>query len=299
MTPAPRSAPRLVSVIVPAHDVRHVIDTQLAALARQDYPGAFEVIVADNNSTDGLEEHLRDHPLAGRLHLRVVPATEVQGAAHARNVGARHARGDLLAFCDGDDRVHDGWLSALVEGCLTHDACGGATETESINSELVQSWRHMLPPEQEYRLYGFLRVAPSGTFAVWCDAFEEVGGFDESFTRGGEDSDISIRLQLAGRTLGHAPKALIAYRQRTTLRGMWDQSVMCGEGDVRLYATYREHGMPRRPLIALIDTVLYLILRNPLLPQWLTRVPTGRWIFHAGNLVGRVRGSVQYRTYYV
>ena len=48
-------------------------------------------------------------------------------------------------------------------------------------------------------------------------------------TEGAEDADLAIRIQLAGGVLGHAPKALVAYRLRDTLRGIWSQSVMCGK----------------------------------------------------------------------
>ncbi|MFM9379143.1 glycosyltransferase family 2 protein [Gordonia sp. VNK21] len=294
-----RGLPELVSVIIPVHNGVDVIDEQLTALAGQDYPHPFEVLVADNNSTDGLGDHLADHPLAPRLRLRRVDASGPAGAAYARNAGAAAAAGDFLAFCDADDRVYPQWLSELTAAARRASAVGGAVETHSLNSAQVQGWRQMLPPDVPYEFPGFLRVWPTCNVGVWKDRFDGLGGFDVAYDRGGEDADFTLRLQLAGGVLGHAPDALVAYRLRDTLRGIWDQSVMCGEGDARLYAEYREYGMPARPWYATVDVIAYLLLRNPLLPSALTRVPTGRWLFQAGNLLGRIKGSVRHRCWYV
>lgn len=294
-----RGLPRLVSVVIPVRNAAAVIDEQLAALAGQDYAGDFEVIVADNGSTDGLADHLADHPLADRLQLRRVDASAGRGASVARNIGVESARGDFIAFCDADDRAHPQWLTELTAVARTYSAVGGAVETDSLNAPHVQRWRGMLPPETPYEFPGFLRVSPTCNLGVWKDVFTAVGGFDTAYDRGAEDSDFTIRVQLAGGVLGHAPGALVAYRLRDTLSGLWKQSVMCGEGDVRLYSDYRSYGLPRRKWYGTLDEVAYVVLRNPLLPTAITGVPTGRWLFHAGNLLGRVRGSLRHRCWYV
>ncbi|MFT3659823.1 MAG: glycosyltransferase [Gordonia sp. (in: high G+C Gram-positive bacteria)] len=296
---ADRGLPELVSVVIPVHNGVHEIDEQLDALAAQDYPRPFEVLVADNNSTDGLREHLDGHRLTERLRLRWVDASGPAGASYARNVGAAAASGDFLAFCDGDDRVYPRWLTELTAVARRCSAVGGAVETHSLNSARAQSWRHMLPPEVPYEFPGFMRVWLTCNLGVWKDRFDDVGGFDLAYDRGAEDSDFTIRIQLAGGVLGHAPEALVAYRLRDTHAGIWGQSVMCGEGDVRLYSDYRHYGLPRRPWYVSADVVAYLLLRNPLLPTAITRVPTGRWLFQAGNLWGRIKGSARHRCWYV
>ncbi|HQV17615.1 glycosyltransferase family 2 protein [Gordonia sp. (in: high G+C Gram-positive bacteria)] len=290
--------PSLVSVVIPVRNGVDVIDEQLSALANQDYLGPFEVIVADNGSTDSLRGHLDDHPLADRIRLRWVDASGFPGAAYARNEGVRVAAGDFIAFCDADDRVYPEWLRELTAVAAYSEAVGGAVETHSLNSRLVQSWRPMLPSETPYEIPGYLRVPPTCSFGIWRQMFDKVGGFDTSYNRGAEDADLAIRIQLAGGVLGHAPKALVAYRLRDTLRGIWSQSVMCGEGHAHLYSDYRHYGMPRDKWYVTVDLVLYVLVRNPLLPTVLTRVPTGHWLFHAGNRLGRIRGSIRHRCFY-
>ncbi|MFW0794046.1 glycosyltransferase [Gordonia sp. CPCC 205515] len=298
-TDVERGVPDLVSVVIPVHNGVALIDDQLEALAVQSYPRPFEVIIADNGSTDGLCEHLDGHRLADRLHLRWIDASARLGSAYARNAGVAAANGDFIAFCDGDDRVYPDWLAELTAAAVRSSAVGGALETHTLNSAAVQSWRHMEPPEKPYEIHGFLQVSPSCNLGIWTDVFHDVGGFDVTYDRGGEDSDLTMRVQLAGGVLGYAPKALVAYRLRDTLSGIWAQSVMCGEGDARLYSDYRRYGMPQRPRGVLVAVTLYLIFRNPLLPKRLTRVPTGLWLFQAGNLLGRFTGSVRHRCFYL
>ncbi|MCR5978976.1 glycosyltransferase [Gordonia jinghuaiqii] len=294
-----RPLPELVSVVIPVRNGVHVIDHQLEALAAQTYPRPFEVIIADNGSTDGLRAHIENHPLRERLRMTWTDASQRRGGSQGRNMGVAASSGDFIAFCDGDDWAYPDWLTELTAVATRAAAVGGALETHTLNSDEVRSWRHVLEPDEPYHVPGFMRVHPTCNFGVWREWFDRVGGFDLEYDRGAEDSDFAIRVQLAGGTMVLAPKALVAYRLRDSLAGIWDQSVMCGEGDARLYADYRHYGMPRRPWYATVDVLLYLLIRNPLLPTAITRAPLGRWLFLAGNLVGRIKGSIQFRCYYV
>ena len=84
------------------------IEAQLKALCHQQWRGGWEVIVADNGSTDGTQDVLaRFHgPLPG---LRLIDPSARRGAVHARNVAVKEASGAGLAFCDADDEVGIGW----------------------------------------------------------------------------------------------------------------------------------------------------------------------------------------------
>lgn len=101
-----------LSVIIPCLNAERTIGEQLAALAAQRWSERWEVIVADNGSTDGTLEVVRR--FAGRLpELRVVDASQRRGSGYARNRGAAVARGEWLAFCDADDVVAPGWVAAM------------------------------------------------------------------------------------------------------------------------------------------------------------------------------------------
>src|SRR5215218_5139885 len=118
-----RAAPRCVSVIVPVRDAEAWFAAQLEALAAQRYAGRWEVLIADNGSTDGTVALAWSW--SDRLPIRIVDASARAGINAARNVAAAAADGDLLAFCDGDDLVGPGWVAALAEAAQHYDLVGG------------------------------------------------------------------------------------------------------------------------------------------------------------------------------
>jgi glycosyltransferase involved in cell wall biosynthesis len=91
-----------VSVIVTAHDERAFIDAAIESVLAQDRP-ADEIVVVDDASTDGTHAVVDARATARPDVIRVVTLSRRRGAPSARNAGAASARGELLAFLDGDD----------------------------------------------------------------------------------------------------------------------------------------------------------------------------------------------------
>ena len=102
-----------------------------------------------------------------------------------------------------------------------------------------------LPPGLIYYSDSFLPLAASGTLAVRRSLHEAVGGFDESFVRGGEDEDYCWRIQqLTGGSLQLVPDAILHYRYRTDLRAMFLQARDFGAAEVYAYVKWREYLEP-------------------------------------------------------
>jgi glycosyltransferase involved in cell wall biosynthesis len=120
--------PRVISVIVPALNSADTLPLQLQALEAQDYEGAWEIVIADNGSTDATVEVATRH-LEQLERGRVVHARDRRSASHARNVGAARAEGDFLAFTDADDVVSEGWLSALARAAPHGDLVAGSVSS--------------------------------------------------------------------------------------------------------------------------------------------------------------------------
>lgn len=291
--------PSLVSVVIPARNATHLIDVQLAALAGQSYTGAFEVIVADNGSTDGLEEHLSGHPLAGHLRLRRVDAGDALGAAHARNVGVMAARGDFVAFCDADDRADSRWLQHLVASASDFDAVSGSIETATLNAPEAAAWTPVNPPDVRSEIPGLFPVSGSCNLGMWRETLDRVGLWDNSFRGGGEDVDYCTRIQLAGMTFGHDPAAVMSYRVKSSYPQLWRQQYAWGHADVDVYVKYRDRGHRKRSPLLTTAMPILLLLRNPLLPQSITGLSTGAWIAYLAGFTGRVAGSLRRRVFYV
>src|SRR5437764_3267862 len=97
--PGSSGSPKL-SIVIPTYNRREMLRQALESLAGQDVPpGEFEVIVADDGSSDGTGEMVAALP--GELPLRYRFQEDLGfRVAAARNAGARLATAPVLAFLD-------------------------------------------------------------------------------------------------------------------------------------------------------------------------------------------------------
>jgi GT2 family glycosyltransferase len=293
MLPSPNSAAPSVSVVIPVHNGAHVIGGQLDALSNQRYGGDFEVLVADNMSTDELEEALE--PFRHRLNLRLVKANHKRGVSHARNAGCAAARSELIAVCDADDVVDANWLAAMVSALDTCSLVGGRRDTRTINPILIQRWRTP-PPERLETPFSFLPYPNGANFGMRREVFERIGGWDEELVAGGDDVDFGWRAQLAGFSLGFAPEALVHYRLRGTLRDTTRQVYAYNLTKACLLVRYRPHGARPRPVRAVAADLVWLLTRCPyvlFIGSW----RQGRWLVRAAAIAGRVHGAWRERVW--
>ena len=228
-----------VSVVIACYNGEDTLGVQLDALARQIDPPAFEVVLADNGSTDGSADLARSY--SDRLDLRVVDASDVKGPAHARNIGVGAARARYIAFCDADDEVADDWVrqahTALDSG--DHEFIAGRVDIEKLNSAATRRSRQMVQQEglQESGVGVGLKHAGAGNMAFHREAFEQVGGFDEAL-RCLQDSDLCWRMQLAGTRLDYVRELVIYTRLRSTVRDMCRQAYLYGRSFAQLEGRY-------------------------------------------------------------
>lgn len=279
--------------MIPCLDAEATLADQLEALAGQSWPGGWEVIVADNGSTDGSRE------VAGRFRdrlpgLRIVDASGRRGQAHARNLGAAAATGDALLFVDADDQVAPGWLEALGQALARHEFVACRYDNEALNPPWVR--RTHLNPQKDgvtrYDYPDYLPHAGGGGLGVLRRVHEEAGGFDESMAAL-EDTDYCWRIQLAGHELAFAPDAVVRIRHRHDPRGIFRQGMSYGKHNVLIYKKYRSRGMPRLGWLPGVLRWGKLVLRTPLL--LLTREGRARWLWQLGWRVGRIKGCFEYR----
>lgn len=247
------SSPFTASVIIPAHNTGAVIWEQLQALASQEEAPPFEVIVADNNSTDGTRaaaESWQD-----RLAVRVIDASGPASASWARNRGAESARAEILLFCDSDDLVSRRWVHELVSAVQEHShaVIAGALHHERFNApEVLAAYGigpdPLDPPTGVSRdpapgFAGFLPTVPGGNFAIRREHYIALGGMDPSFPGGSEETDFAWRAQQADLPVLTAPAAIVDYRLKHTPRALFRQQRIQQLARIFLWARYREHGM--------------------------------------------------------
>ena len=100
------------SIIVPTYNRPRQIVLCLQSLSRINYPHPrFEVIVVDDGSRPPVQTHIS--PFFDKMNLTVL-TQENAGPSMARNVGAKSAKGDFLAFTDDDCMPASDWLQTLL-----------------------------------------------------------------------------------------------------------------------------------------------------------------------------------------
>lgn len=225
------TAPEL-SIIIPAYNAERTIGRQLASLESQIAPPTFDVIVADNRSTDATARAART--AAGALDLRVVPAVRAQGANCARNTAILETSAPLVLCIDADDELAPGALRAVVDAFDEDPTLDLATGVPS--DEAPETFE--LPISM-----GFLPYGISAFLAIRREVFEEVDGFDEAFVGGQEEVDFCWRAQLAGFRLGIVRGARFTYEPRPDARSTLRQFRRYGETYVQLFVKHRERGL--------------------------------------------------------
>ncbi|MEJ5866171.1 glycosyltransferase [Pseudokineococcus sp. 5B2Z-1] len=284
-----------VSVVIPTLDAVRTLGQQLDALARQRTQRTFEVLVADNGSTDGTREVVAAY--ADRLPgLRWVDASARTGSNVARNIGTRAARADLVLLCDSDDEVDDDWLEAMASALEGAGGVGGRLEREQLNSDYAKLWGRPAGEAGIQVHLGFLPRPIGANAGFRRTIWEELGGFDEDYVRGGTETEFFWRLQLAGHTLADVPTSIVHYRMRTSFKKSVKQMYIWGRQHPMLYRDFRAHGMRYTPR----DTVRSL-RSIPHLVRLAARDRTGRlWLCReVAYRAGRVVGSYRYRVVYL
>jgi GT2 family glycosyltransferase len=171
-----------------------------------------EIIVVDNNSSDGTQEYLRELSIA-IPHLRLVLNGTNKGFPGGNNDGIRMSRGDYLVLLNNDTLVTEGWVTELLRPLSEDTSIGlvGPVSNALGNEQLIftagnspeevlaegRKWCEASRGDRFYTdMLSFFCVA------MRKDLVESVGLLDERFGLGYfEDNDYCMRVKKAGYTL--------------------------------------------------------------------------------------------------
>lgn len=282
-----------ISVIIPCFNAGGTLAFQLQALACQTWPGPWEIILADNGSTDDsreIAEKFREH----LPNLRVVDASARRGQPFALNAGVAAATGDTLLFCDADDEMGSGWLAAMAEALSQHDFVACRIDAEKLNSPVVRASRDGTQRDglQRFPYPPYVPHAGGGTLGVKRKLHVAVGGFDEDLPAL-HDTLYCLQIQLLGARLHFVPNATMHVRFRDNFRGMFRQARTYGFYSALVYRKARALGtlpiaQPWRDGARVWRELLRQVPRNRSKDQW------AAWTFRVGYRTGRLMGSVKH-----
>jgi GT2 family glycosyltransferase len=196
----------LVSVIIVNWNGKQHIMECLDSVFRQSYRN-FEVVLVDNDSTDGSQKIAKD-----KFHkIKLVQNDANVGFTKANNIGLRESSGEYVIFLNYDTAVEKDWMKELLSA-IEKDSNIGACQskvliygTDLINADGIDvnflgvSWcadyRKKFVEEADDR------EIPCGTAAslmVRKDVLDMIGGFDDDYFMYHDDVDLSWRIRLAG-----------------------------------------------------------------------------------------------------
>jgi len=231
------------SIVVPTYSRPDSLEQLLGALTALEYPpNRFEVVVVDDGGEIPLEPRLEEYRDPLNLLLLRQPNA---GPGAARNHGARHAKGEYLAFTDDDCLPDPGWLRAMEaalqsSGCAI---CGGKTRNEiegNLYSEATQLLADYL--NEHYNPTRTLGAFfPTNNLSISRKAFAALGGFDGSL-RLGEDRDLCYRWAARGHDFVYAPDAVVYHAHRLTLSSFLRLHFMYGGGHLPIPGRLPQEG---------------------------------------------------------
>lgn len=281
-----------LSVVIPCLNEVNNIGAQLSRLSAETWGESWEIVVADNGSTDGTQELVRRFQKT-MPNLRLVDASARRGVNHPRNVGAAAARGEFVAFCDADDEIRAGWLPTMGNALLSHDVVAGRLDSMTLNDPSAVALRGS-PQDGGLLSLATYPFAAGGNLGIRRSLHDAIGGFDEDLLGGTNDVDYCWRLQQHGAEIHFEPEAVIAYRFRKDLRALFGQARFYALGLVSIYKKHGHQGLPRQrhPWLLGLLTWLGLFKHLPLPPS---RRSLGRFVWTFGWKLGMLEGSVRHR----
>lgn len=222
-----------ISVIVCTYNRGPYLKRCLDSLFHQQ-PCDFETVVVNGPSTDNTEDVLASYPA-----IKVVKQERLAGIGHARNLGVRAASADLVAFLDDDAVAADGWLQALLRRLESAGDIGGVGGTVlSIGTDEVQFANGTVDvygrskpiqpgPQPHFVPDGAVFNNIIGMNSAYRkEAINRVEGFDEYFSYYYEETDLCVRVILAGYKVVHEPAAVIwhEFASGHNRKSPWEQN---------------------------------------------------------------------------
>ena len=206
----------------------------LVSLAQHCTVAHTEIIVVDSGSYDGCEQMLAKE----FSRVKFVQSAQNIGFARANNLGAQYANGEHLLFLNPDTLFLEDSLRILNQRLAELPRAGALgcrllNQDHSVQTSCIQSFptvtnqvldanylRDRFPrswlwgnaPLFDAKLEPCEVEAISGAcLAVTREAFEQIGGFTESYFMYGEDLDLCFKLQRSGYKVYYVPETRIVH----------------------------------------------------------------------------------------
>ena len=219
-----------VSIIIPVFNEEKDIENCLYSLNSQ-ICNPIEIIIVDDGSTDKTISLLR-HSDIQRSEVEesrlIILEQNHKGPGTARNLGAKHAKGEILVFVDADMTFDENFIKDLVSPILKGETIGTFSKNEMVsNSKNTWSicWNinRNVPPDRMLPS-SYPNTAPVFR-AILKKEFNKVGGFDAT----GEYTDDWSLSKKLGKKSTAASGAIYYHANSESLKEIWSQARWIGK----------------------------------------------------------------------
>jgi GT2 family glycosyltransferase len=215
----------LVSIIIINYNGKSYLEKCLESIKKIKYDN-LEIIVVDNNSTDGTMEFLvQNYPSIITLKL-----DKNYGFAKPNNVAAKIAKGDFLLFLNNDTEVTPNFLTELVQVLVGNDQIGicqslllkpnGEIDSSGDFIDTIGVVYNSKKPIDKIREISSARGA---SMIIRKELFLDLGGFDEQFFVSFEDVDLGWRTWIKGYKVVINPKSVVYHHGGKTHDSIKDE----------------------------------------------------------------------------
>jgi len=267
-----------VSVVIVSRDGRDSLARCLASVRECGRGRDWNVLVADNASTDGSPELCAEK----FPEVRLLRTGANLGFARANNMALAETRVPFVLFLNPDTVLFPGAVDILLEAMRKEPkaaACGPLLVQEgsafqvsfgrkvSFFRELVQ--KSVLNPYFKRRLKGSPRTREVGWLSAACllarrEAVEAVGGFDEGFFLYFEDIDLCVRMAAQGWRMLFLPEARVFHEGGAATKHFAPSRFEYRKSQIRFYRKHNSRASQRLLGLYLRSNLFFLGLRDRL-----------------------------------
>ncbi|MCZ7533590.1 MAG: glycosyltransferase [Acidimicrobiia bacterium] len=201
----PDVADPLVSVVIPVYNDGEFLEEAIASVFGQTEQ-SFEIVVVNDGSTDRSTLTIIENLAWPRTTVVNQPN---RGLAAARNAGVAVSRGRFIVPLDADDAIEPRFIEVQLGALEANPTAAYATTWTRLTGDVEEIWI----PRRFNKYQILLSNSNVGCVLLRREAFDAVGGYNETMRSGNEDWDLWVRLMDAGYDMVEVPEVLFRYRK--------------------------------------------------------------------------------------